>query len=300
MDVAIIGTGEAARRFAKAAVSGSVVTGHGTGEAADGAPAISLFGSEATAVMDAIDAIEEALGAAAEPQPTARLDRIDGTTDLEAAVEDAAIVIETREDDVETIRDRLAAVEEEVGPDVVLATCIDRAEMTAIAVGLERPGRAVGLSTVAADGDPGVIEIVRADQTDDRAVETAAGFVRELGWTPVAVHDVPGLLSRRLQLALEAEAMRAVEADVATPAEVDAVMEAGFGHVEGALASADRAGLADRLAAMEELADELGPRFEPPAVLDAKVDAGQLGEATGEGFRVWEQESTNDGTENDG
>ncbi len=88
--------------------------------------------------------------------------------------------------------------------------------------------------------------------------------------------------------------MRAVEADVATPAEIDAVMEAGFGHVEGPLASADRSGLDDRLVAMEELADELGPRFEPPAVLEAKGEARQLGEATGEGFRVWEQESTND------
>ncbi|WP_135661741.1 3-hydroxyacyl-CoA dehydrogenase NAD-binding domain-containing protein [Halorhabdus rudnickae] len=181
MNVAIIGTEEAARQFAKAAVSGTARSGHGTGEAAGDPPAISLCGSEATAVMDAIDAIEEALGAAAEPQPAARLDRIDGTTDLETAVDGADVVIETRGGDIETVRDRLAAIEEEIGADAMLGTCVDRAEMTAIAVGLERPGRAVGLSTVTTDGEPGVIEIVRADQTDNRTVETAAGFVRELG-----------------------------------------------------------------------------------------------------------------------
>ncbi|MFW6437276.1 MAG: 3-hydroxyacyl-CoA dehydrogenase family protein, partial [Halococcoides sp.] len=72
------------------------------------------------------------------------------------------------------------------------------------------------------------------------------------------------------------------------------VMEAGVGLPEGPLTSADRAGLDERLAAMDRLAEELGERFEPPAVLDAKVEAGQLGEATGEGFRIWEQESTGD------
>ena len=294
MNVAIIGTDADARRLARIAVSGSVVAGHRAGTEAEGTPTINLYGSEATAVMDAIDAIEDALSGAAEPQPGARLDRIDGTTDLETAVEDIDIVIETRDGDVDTLRERLAAIEQKVDPETVLTTCLDRAEMTAIAVGLERPERAVGFSLVDADGEPGVIEIVRADQTDESTVETAAAFVRELGWTPVAVHDAPGLLSRRLQLALEAEAMRAVEADVATPAEVDAVMEAGFGHVEGPLASADRAGLDDRLAKMDELADELGSRFEPPAVLEAKVNAGQLGEATGEGFRIWEQEPGDD------
>jgi len=286
MDVAIIGTGDAARRFARIAVSGSPVAGR-----SEGGPAISLLGSEATAVMDAIDAIEEALDAAAGPRPGARLDRIDGTTDLETAVEGADIVIETRGGRAETVRERLAAIEQRVGPSVVLGARIERAEMTTIAAGLERPGRAIGVSPVAADGEPGVIELVRADQTDDRTVETAAAFVREVNWTPVAVHDAPGFVARRLRLALAAEAMRAVAADVATPAEVDAVMEAGFGLAEGPLASADRAGLPERLDDMEELAAELGERFEPPAVLEAKVEAGQHGEAAGEGFRVWEQES---------
>ncbi|MFB6200663.1 MAG: 3-hydroxyacyl-CoA dehydrogenase family protein [Halorhabdus sp.] len=293
MNVAIIGTGPDARRLARLAVTGSVVAGH-PGDA-DGTPTISLYGSEATVVMDAIDAIEEAMGTAGHPQPAARLDRIDGTTDLEAAVDGTEMVIETRDGDRERTREQLATIERHIGPSVVLATLVDRAEMTALAVALERPGRCVGVSLVAADGEPGVVEIVRADQTDDATVETVAGFVRELGWTPVAVHDAPGLLSRRLQLALEAEAMRAIEADVATPAEVDAVMEAGFGHAEGPLASADRAGLDDRLASLDTLAEELGDRFEPPAVLEAKVGAGHLGQSSGEGFRVWEQESANDG-----
>ncbi|WEL17299.1 MULTISPECIES: 3-hydroxyacyl-CoA dehydrogenase family protein [unclassified Halorhabdus] len=309
MDVAILGTGAVGQRFARACLFGdgkeSSDTGPGetgtvdTGDsdAAGQSPAVTLYGSDASAVMDAVDALEDALHNQVESELTDRLDRVDGTTDLDTAVGDADIVIETRADDLETVRRRLAGVEERLDDGTTIAIQADVADPTAAAAALENPERAIGLSMVV-PGSPAqadtqasaVIEVVRAVQTDDAAVDTTTGFFDGLGWTPVVVNDAPGRISSRLQLALEAEAMRAVEADVAAPAAIDAVIEGGFGHAEGPLAAADRAGLDNRLETLDGLAAELGERFEPPAILRAKVQAGELGEKTGSGFREWEDD----------
>lgn len=304
MDVAIFGTGEAARRFGRVFLVGHTPETDSPDD--DREPAITLYGSDATAVMDAVDALEdehqERAGTAAD-----RLDRIDGTTDRETAVGEADLVIETRSTDLETVRRRLAGIEDCLDDKSVLAVQADVADPTVAAAALERPERAVGLSMVAPDspeqttGQTGsVIEVVRADQTDDVTVDVVTDCFERVGWTPVIVNDAPGRVSSRLQLALEVEAMRAVEADVAAPVAIDAVVERGFDHAQGPLASADRAGLDNRLAQLETLAAELGPRFEPPAVLESKVDAGQLGKKAESGFREWEGEQPIDGEDSTG
>lgn len=286
MDVTILGTGEWARRFARLCV---LAHSADEGESSDGLPTVSLYGAEATAVMDAVDAIEDALRANAVPDPAASADRIDGTTDLDTAVDDVDVIIDSRTADVGTRRERLAGLEEHVDPATVIAVRAGEEGTTALAVALEAPGRVVGLDLVASE-EPGVVEVVRADHTDDDTVETIRTFVEMLGWRPVVVHDTPGAISQRLQLALEVEAMRAVQTDVAAPADVDAVMAQGFDLEEGPLTSADRAGLDRRLDTLERLAADLGERFEPPAVLRSKVAEGTLGQQTGEGFRVWEND----------
>jgi len=339
MDVAILGTGAMGRRFARACLFGGEPSGHidestvgtkpsgstdesteqdpeATAPADNGAvdpieqlPAITLYGSDATAVMDAVDALEDELHDHADSVSADHLERVDGTTDLETAVGDAAVVIETRADDIETVRHRLAGVEERLDDEAILAIHVDVAEATAAAAALERPERAVGLSMVAPGErsddrsglvDGGVIEVVRADQTDDATVTAVGDRLKRLGWTLVVVNDAPARIADRLQLALEVEAMRAVETDVAAPAAIDAVVEEGFGHAEGPLSSADRAGLDTRLAELQALGEELGPRFEPPTVLRNKVEAGQLGVKTGTGFREWDDDQPVDGDDTDG
>ncbi|MFC7057907.1 3-hydroxyacyl-CoA dehydrogenase family protein [Halovenus salina] len=59
----------------------------------------------------------------------------------------------------------------------------------------------------------------------------------------------------------------------------------------GPLERADRLGLAERHDALQSLAGRLGPRFEPPPLLTALVEAGKTGLDAGEGFYVWEDET---------
>jgi 3-hydroxybutyryl-CoA dehydrogenase len=67
-------------------------------------------------------------------------------------------------------------------------------------------------------------------------------------------------------------------------------MTLGYRHPTGPLRTTDIVGLDVRLGIAEELAEHLGARFEPPALLRRMVAEGRLGRKSGEGFYVWENE----------
>ncbi|BDZ39008.1 hypothetical protein GCM10025863_16220 [Microbacterium suwonense] len=89
---------------------------------------------------------------------------------------------------------------------------------------------------------------------------------------------------------LALEAIRMLEENVADAADIDAAMELGYRHPTGPLRTTDVVGLDVRLGIAEELARELGPRFEPPELLRRMVAEGKLGRKSGEGFYVWNEE----------
>jgi len=101
------------------------------------------------------------------------------------------------------------------------------------------------------------------------------------------VADSPGFASSRLGLVIGLEAMRMVEQQVASAADIDTAMKLGYGHPMGPLELTDLVGLDVRLGIAEYLTQSLGPTFTPPEILRAKVLANKLGKKTGEGFYVW-------------
>ena len=78
-----------------------------------------------------------------------------------------------------------------------------------------------------------------------------------------------------------------LEEGVASAADIDTAMTLGYRHPVGPLRTTDLVGLDVRLAIAEHLARELGPRFEPPAILRSLVAEGRLGRKSGRGFYDW-------------
>ena len=101
------------------------------------------------------------------------------------------------------------------------------------------------------------------------------------------MRDSPGFATSRLGVTLGVEAMRMVEEGVASAADIDRAMELGYRHPMGPLKVTDLVGLDVRLAILEHLSRELGPRFEPPAILKKLVTKGRLGKKVGLGFYRW-------------
>jgi len=174
-----------------------------------------------------------------------------------------------------------------VVPDAVLATNTSSLSIGALAAELRDPSRLVGLHFFNPVPVSDLVEIVVGPATDPGLVQRAQGWVAALGKTSIIVADSPGFASSRLGVALALEAMRMVAEGVASPVDVDTAMELGYRHPVGPLRTTDIVGLDVRLAIAEQLARELGPRFEPPEILRRKVAAGELGRKSGRGFYDW-------------
>ena len=97
----------------------------------------------------------------------------------------------------------------------------------------------------------------------------------------------PGFASSRLGLVIGLEAIRMLEAGVASAEDIDKAMTLGYGFPMGPLKLTDLVGLDVRLSIAEYLTTEVGPHFEPPALLREKVARGELGKKSGRGFYEW-------------
>jgi len=129
-----------------------------------------------------------------------------------------------------------------------------------------------------------LVEVVVAKSTPDALVETAKGWVEDLGKTAVVVNDAPGFASSRLGVAIALEATRMVEDGVASARDIDNAMVLGYKFPIGPLELTDIVGLDVRLGIAEYLESTLGERFTPPQLMRDMVARGELGRKSGKGF----------------
>jgi 3-hydroxybutyryl-CoA dehydrogenase len=203
---------------------------------------------------------------------------------------DAGLVIEAVPEDRDLKVDALIRIEAVLAAEAVLATNTSSISIDALAASLTRPQRFLGLHFFNPVPASKLVELVVGTRTDDTVVADAGSWVAALGKTPVVVRDSPGFASSRLGVMLGLEAIRMLEEGVADAEAIDTAMELGYRHPMGPLRTTDVVGLDVRLGIAEELARELGPRFEPPALLRRMVVEGKLGRKSGEGFYVWNEE----------
>lgn len=181
----------------------------------------------------------------------------------------------------------LSQIEARVDASAVLASNTSSIPLSTLATALRRPDQFIGLHFFNPVPASTLIEIVLHPGTSSQLAERARAWVRALGKTPITVADAPGFASSRLGVAIALEAMRMVEAGVASAADIDLAMELGYKHPTGPLKTTDIVGLDVRLGIAEQLERDLGPRFAPPQLLRDMVAEGKLGRKTGQGFYDW-------------
>jgi 3-hydroxybutyryl-CoA dehydrogenase len=211
-------------------------------------------------------------------------------TSLEG-LKDCELVIEAVPEDLELKSTTLRGVEDVVADTTVIATNTSSLSLDSLGDALRRPERLLGLHFFNPVPASKLIEVVVAARTAEALGETAAGWVRQLGKTPVVVRNAPGFASSRLGVALGLEAIRMVEEGVASAEDIDAAMTLGYGHPTGPLRLTDLVGVDVRLGIARYLEQELGPRFAPPTLMIEMVERGDLGRKTGRGFYDWSDQA---------
>lgn len=215
----------------------------------------------------------------------ALLDGFDTRTELDAS--EPTLIVEAIPEDLGLKQGLFAEVEDKVGEDTILASNTSSLSISAIAAGLRRPDRFVGMHFFNPVPVSSLVEIVVGAGTSASTVDQARALAEHVGKTPIVVNDSPGFASSRLGVMLGLEAIRMLESGVATAEDIDTAMELGYRHPMGPLRLTDLVGLDVRLAIADHLREELGDRFEPPELLRRMVAEGKLGKKTGQGFHAW-------------
>ena len=240
---------------------------------------------------DAIAALFEkakARGKMTDGDVRAALARVRVAADLADAAGSADLVVEAAPESLE-IKSAIFSELDRRAPAAILGSNTSSLSIRKIAGATGRPERVVGIHFFNPPLAMPLVEIVVGPRTDARTVDAVRAFVGALGKEPIEVRDSPGFATSRLGVALGLEAIRMVEEGVASAADIDRAMEAGYGHAMGPLKTTDLVGLDVRLAIAEALARELSDeRFRPPELLRRLVAEGKTGKKAGEGFYRWE------------
>jgi 3-hydroxybutyryl-CoA dehydrogenase len=230
-----------------------------------------------------------AKGAISQSDAEATLERIETTTDLDAAAE-ADIVVEAVFEQLEVKQELFRALDKICKPGALLATNTSAIPITQIASVTERPEWVVGTHFFSPVPMMKLCELVRGHKTSDEALAMARAFAEEIGKTCIVVNrDVAGFVTTRLICALVVEAVKLVETGVVSAEDLDISCKLGFGHAMGPLATTDLTGV-DVLthAARNIFAETNDPKFFPPELLQRMIASGDLGRKAGKGFYEYE------------
>ena len=196
------------------------------------------------------------------------------------------LVIEAAPERRELKRELFERLSEICGPDAVLATNTSSIPVTALAGAAARPENVVGMHFFNPPPLMNLLEVIRADQTGERAVELARAAGEAMGKRVILAADGPGFLVNRCARPFNAEALRLVQERLATPEQVDRIVRLGGGFRMGPFELMDLVGVDvgfDVAKSFTELS--FGePRWRPSPLQARMVAAGRLGRKTGRGW----------------
>jgi 3-hydroxybutyryl-CoA dehydrogenase len=215
------------------------------------------------------------------------LQRIRGTTQMSEAAR-ADLVVEAVPEILALKQDLLRELETLRPEPFIFATNTSSLSIAEIAQASRQPAHVIGMHFFNPVHIMKLLELVVGPETGETTLAAAREVARRLKKEAITVKDAPGFASSRLGIALGMEAIRMVEQQVASPADIDKAMELGYNHPMGPLRLTDLVGLDVRLKIAEYLHQTLNAEaFRPPELLRRMVSEGKLGKKTGQGFYSW-------------
>ncbi len=207
------------------------------------------------------------------------------TTEDRTDLSGCDLVIEAITEDLSAKLELWSELDEIVNDDAIFATNTSSLSVAEQAGATSRPGRFLGLHFFNPAQVMPLLEVVKAEGTDDETAEAGFAFGNAIGKTTVAAGDNRGFIVNRLLVPYMLDAINAYEAGVGSIEDVDAGMMAGASHPMGPITLADFVGL-DTLASIASVMEDAysEKRFAAPPTLSKLVDAGHYGRKSGRGY----------------
>lgn len=217
--------------------------------------------------------------------PDEIVQRIQGFSDLEAAVKNCQLVIEAIPEKKVAKQELFRKLDRYCSPETLLATNTSSISITALASATNRPHLVIGMHFMNPVPLMPLVEVIPGLLTAKETVSIILNLAIQLGKTPHVAADYPGFISNRILLPMLNESIICLQEKVGGVHEIDQIMKLGMGHPIGPLQLADFIGLDVCLAILNVLHEGMGDaKYAPAWLLKQMVEAGRLGVKTREGF----------------
>lgn len=210
--------------------------------------------------------------------------RIRGTTEMKEFAE-CDIVVEAVVENLEEKKKVFAELDRITSPHAILASNTSSLSITHMAAATQRPEKVLGMHFFNPVPVMPLLEVVRTVLTSEETFRTAKTFGERLGKKVIVAKDWPGFIVNYLLVPFLLDAVRAVEAGLATKEDIDMGVKLGLNHPMGPITLLDFVGLDTTLFIADAMYEELkDPRYAAPPLLRQMVTAGRLGRKVGKGF----------------
>ncbi len=220
---------------------------------------------------------------------SAALGRLEYAGSVEEAAREADLVIEAVPEEMESKIEIFTLLDKICRPGTILASNTSSLSVTEIASVTYRPKKCVGMHFFNPVHKMKLLEVVRALETDDDTLATAAAVGKRMGKEVVVVRESPGFITSRINAMIGNEAFYMLQEGIASAADIDKALKLGLNHPMGPFELVDLVGLDTRLHILEYLQRTLGEKYRPAPLLVQYVKAGRLGRKSGRGVYEYGQ-----------
>jgi 3-hydroxybutyryl-CoA dehydrogenase len=217
----------------------------------------------------------------------AALGRLEYAGSVEEAAREADLVIEAVPEEMESKIEIFTLLDKVCRPGTILASNTSSLSITEIASVTYHPKKCVGMHFFNPVHKMKLLEVVRALETDEETLATAAEVGRRMGKEVVVIRESPGFITSRINAMIGNEAFYMLQEGIASAADIDKALKLGLNHPMGPFELVDLVGLDTRLHILEYLHKTMGEKYRPAPLLVQYVKAGRLGRKSGRGVYVY-------------
>ena len=220
-------------------------------------------------------------------QADSRLDevmgRITGTTGYDE-FGDVDFVIEAVPERMEIKQSVFSELDEVTPGHAILASNTSALSISEIGSATTRPDKVVGFHFFYPASVMRLIEVVEGDDTSEETAQAAANFAMQIRKNPIRCGEEPGFVVNRVLNSAASEIWRYQDESGASPEEIDKEIAEAKVTPMGPFYLSDLLGLDTVLHVAEHLRASYGDRFYVHPMMKELVEAGKLGQKTGQGY----------------
>src|ERR687887_2248002 len=209
--------------------------------------------------------------------------RITGTTTYDG-FGDVDFVIEAVPERMEIKQAVFAELDAVTPGHAILASNTSSLSISEIGDATLRPDKVVGFHYFYPASVMPLVEVIEGDETAQETVTAAVNFAQAIKKQPITCGDVPGFVVNRILMSGMAEIWRAQEERGLSIKAIDEAISAQNVSPMGPFFLTDLLGLDTVLHVAEHLEASYGDRFYVHPMMRELVEAGKLGQKTGEGY----------------